>query len=176
MFSGTIDGLPDRYMLMYGLRPGAGAATMNEVQTPDVRGSVHDDAESIFLMDHPDSTEEIPTLDIGPYLRGEAGGREAAAARLREISMTVGFFCLKGHGVPRSLLVRMFTEQGASTPFPRPRKGRSRISRFAASSPAMRRRRRTTTTAPTSTSFAAPSRTLWSSSRSIARVAPADPA
>src|SRR6516162_8452915 len=110
MFPGIIDGLPDRYLLMYGLRPGAGAATMNEVQTPDVRGTVHDDAASVGLMDHPDSTEEIPTLDISPYLEGKPGGREAVAARLREISMTVGFFYLKGHGVPRSLLERLFAE------------------------------------------------------------------
>ena len=83
---------------------------MTEAPAHDVRGTIHDDAESIFLMDHPDSTEEIPTLDIGPYLRGEAGGREAAAARLREISMTVGFFYLKGHGLRPGLLERMFVE------------------------------------------------------------------
>jgi isopenicillin N synthase-like dioxygenase len=83
---------------------------MNEVQTPDVRGTVHDDAASLYLMDHPDSTEEIPTLDISPYLNGEPGGGEAVAAQLREISTTVGFFYLKGHGVPRSLFARVFAE------------------------------------------------------------------
>jgi isopenicillin N synthase-like dioxygenase len=83
---------------------------MNEPQIRDVRGRVHDDDESVHLMDHPDSTEEIPTLDIAPYLAGEPGGREAVAARLREISTTVGFFYLKGHGVPRSLLERLFAE------------------------------------------------------------------
>ena len=83
---------------------------MNEVQTPDVRGTVHDDAASLYLMDHPDSTEEIPTLDISSYLKGEPGGCEAVAARLREISTTVGFFYLKGHGVPRSLFARVFAE------------------------------------------------------------------
>jgi isopenicillin N synthase-like dioxygenase len=76
----------------------------------DVRGTIHDDPESLHLMDHPDSTEEIPTLDISSYLRGEPGGREEVAARLREISMTVGFFYLKGHGVPPGLLARMFAE------------------------------------------------------------------
>src|SRR5436190_1314431 len=87
-----------------------GAATMSEVKTRDVRGTIHDDPESVYLMDHPDSTEKIPTLDISPYLKGEPGGREAVAARLREISMTVGFFYLKGHGVPQRLLERMFAE------------------------------------------------------------------
>jgi isopenicillin N synthase-like dioxygenase len=83
---------------------------MTESQTHDVRGQVHDDPESITLMDHPDSTEEIPTLDVGPYLRGEAGGRERVATHLREISMTVGFFYLKGHGLKPGLLERMFGE------------------------------------------------------------------
>jgi len=83
---------------------------MSELKTRDVRGTIHDDSESLYLMDHPDSIEEIPTLDISPYLKGEPGGREAVAARLRDISMTVGFFYLKGHGVPPSLLKRMFAE------------------------------------------------------------------
>jgi isopenicillin N synthase-like dioxygenase len=83
---------------------------MSEVKTRDVRGTIHDDPESVYLMDHPDSTEEIPTLDISSYLKGEPDGREAVAARLREISMTVGFFYLKGHGVPPGLLERMFAE------------------------------------------------------------------
>jgi isopenicillin N synthase-like dioxygenase len=71
---------------------------------------IHDDGRSLYLMDHPDSTEEIPNLDISAYLNGQPGGCEAVAAQLREISMTVGFFYLKGHGVPRDLLARMFAE------------------------------------------------------------------
>ena len=38
---------------------------MNEVQTPDVRGTVHDDAASLYLMDHPTT---VPTLHIGRRL------------------------------------------------------------------------------------------------------------
>ena len=83
---------------------------MNELKVHDVRGELRDDAEAVHLMDHPDSTEEIPTLDVSPYLAGEPGGRERVAARLREISMTVGFFYLKGHGLPPGLLDRMFAE------------------------------------------------------------------
>ena len=52
-------------------------------------------------MDHPNLTEGIPTLDIATYLKGEPGAREAVAAKLREISKTVGFFYLKGHGIPQ---------------------------------------------------------------------------
>jgi isopenicillin N synthase-like dioxygenase len=66
--------------------------------------------EEIRLMDYPDSTEEIPLLDMSPYLRGEPGGRERVAARLKEISETVGFFYLTGHGIPQSLIDRVFAE------------------------------------------------------------------
>jgi isopenicillin N synthase-like dioxygenase len=76
----------------------------------DVRGELRDDAEALSLMDHPDSDEEIPTLDIAPYLAGQPGGREAAAAKLREISTTIGFFYLKGHGIPQDLIDRVFEQ------------------------------------------------------------------
>lgn len=69
-----------------------------------------DDPEAIALMDHPDSTEEIPTIDIGPYLEGKAGAREAVAAELRRVTETIGFFYLENHGVPQALFDRMFTE------------------------------------------------------------------
>ena len=62
------------------------------------------------LMDYPDSTEEIPTLDISPYLKGEPGGREAVARKLREITTTVGFFYLIGHNIPAELVERVFSQ------------------------------------------------------------------
>src|SRR5262245_62565683 len=83
---------------------------MNEQQTRDLRGQMRDDEESIYLMDHPDSDEEIPTLDLSPYLSGQQGGCESVAARLREITMTVGFFYLKGHGIPQALVDAVFGE------------------------------------------------------------------
>lgn len=82
----------------------------------DVRGDLRNDDEAIYLMDHPDSSEEIPTLDIAAYLAGQPGGREAAAAKLREVSKTVGFFYLRGHGIPLDLIERVFEQ---STPFSR---------------------------------------------------------
>ena len=51
-----------------------------------------DGADEIYLMEHPDSTEEIPTLDIADFLAGKPGARENAAASLLEITKTVGFF------------------------------------------------------------------------------------
>jgi len=86
------------------------ALQTRDVKTHDVRGEIRDDDHAIYLMDHPDSDEEIPTLDLNAYLSGQQGGREAAAAQLREISKTVGFFYLKGHGIPQKLIDDLFEE------------------------------------------------------------------
>jgi len=82
----------------------------NAAKSHDVRGDLRDDDEAIHRMDHPDSEEEIPTLDIAAYLSGQPGGREAAAAKLREVSKAVGFFYLKGHGIPQELIDRTFEQ------------------------------------------------------------------
>jgi isopenicillin N synthase-like dioxygenase len=81
-----------------------------EAPSHDVRGQIRDDEHAVYLMDHPDSDEEIPTLDIAPYLNGEPGAREAVAAKLRDISKTVGFFYLKGHGIPQPLIDNVFEQ------------------------------------------------------------------
>ena len=83
---------------------------MDELRERDMRGELRDDAEAVALMDHPDSSEEIPTLDMAPYLAGRPGAREDVAAQLREISRTIGFFYLKGHGIPQDLIDRTFAE------------------------------------------------------------------
>jgi isopenicillin N synthase-like dioxygenase len=82
----------------------------HDVKPHDVRGDIPDDDESVYLMDHPDSDEEIPTLDISPYLTGRQGGCETVANQLRDISRTVGFFYLKGHGIPQELIDRVFEQ------------------------------------------------------------------
>jgi isopenicillin N synthase-like dioxygenase len=84
--------------------------TIQETTNRDVRGEIADDALAIRLMDYPDSTEEIPTLDFAPYREGRAGGREVVAAKLREISRTVGFFYLTNHGIPQSLIAETFAQ------------------------------------------------------------------
>ena len=76
----------------------------------DVRGEIRSDDEAIYLMDHPDSDEKIPTLDIAAYLADQPGGRDAAAAQLRDISSTIGFFYLKGHGIPQELIDGVFQQ------------------------------------------------------------------
>lgn len=71
---------------------------------------MRDDAETVYLMDYPDSDEEIPTLDMSPYLSAQPGGREHVAVQLREITTTVGFFYLKGHGIPQEMIDAVFAQ------------------------------------------------------------------
>ena len=54
--------------------------------------------------------EEIPFLDIGPYLAGEAGALEELAERLRHIQENIGFYYIVNHGVPRDLIRGAFGE------------------------------------------------------------------
>ncbi len=67
-----------------------------------------DGQDEAYLAAHPDSTEEIPVLDISDYMAGKPGARERLGAELREISETIGFFYLTGHGVPLSLFDEVF--------------------------------------------------------------------
>jgi len=39
---------------------------MDDAKVADVRGEIKDDPETLYLMDHPDSDEVIPTLDMSP--------------------------------------------------------------------------------------------------------------
>ena len=61
-------------------------------------------AESILPEDLAD--EEIPTLDISPFLAGEDGALETLAAELRYAQENVGFYFIINHGVPQELLTR----------------------------------------------------------------------
>ena len=54
------------------------------------------------------SRTPIPVIDLGRYLAGEPGAREAAAAELRRASEEVGFFYIRNHGVPEELVERAF--------------------------------------------------------------------
>lgn len=50
--------------------------------------------------------EEIPILDLAPFLAGEDGALERLAAELRYAQENVGFYFIINHGVPKELLSR----------------------------------------------------------------------
>lgn len=54
--------------------------------------------------------EQIPVLDLGPFLSGTTGALAPLAAQLRQASTQVGFYYLKNHGVPEALVDQVFTE------------------------------------------------------------------
>ncbi|MBO6781761.1 MAG: isopenicillin N synthase family oxygenase [Alphaproteobacteria bacterium] len=50
--------------------------------------------------------EEIPILDLGPFLAGEEGALERLATELRHAQEDVGFYFIVNHGVPPELIAR----------------------------------------------------------------------
>lgn len=69
-----------------------------------------DDEREVYLMDHPDSVEEIPVIDIAAYRAGTPGAREEVARQLRDVTENVGFFYLAGHGIPDRLVADVFEQ------------------------------------------------------------------
>lgn len=53
---------------------------------------------------------EIPVLDLALYLAGKPGALEALAVQLRHAFEDIGFYFIKGHGVPRVLCDAVFAE------------------------------------------------------------------
>ncbi len=53
---------------------------------------------------------EIPVLDLGPFLAGEAGALDTIARELYRASTQVGFYYLKNHGVPEAMIEQTFAE------------------------------------------------------------------
>lgn len=56
------------------------------------------------------SNETVPVIDFAPCLNGEPGSFERTVAAVSEASSHLGFFFIKNHGVPQSLIDRMFHE------------------------------------------------------------------
>lgn len=54
--------------------------------------------------------EQIPILDLAPYLAGAPGADRRLAAELRAACETVGFYFIVNHGVPQALIDRAFAE------------------------------------------------------------------
>ena len=52
--------------------------------------------------------KEIPVLDLGAFLAGKPGALEATAKELQYAAENVGFFFIRGHGVPQDLIDATF--------------------------------------------------------------------
>ncbi len=55
-----------------------------------------------------DAPEEIPVLDLAPYLAGEPDALPRLAGELRRAFEQIGFYFIVGHGVPQSLIDAAF--------------------------------------------------------------------
>ncbi|MEP4379835.1 MAG: 2-oxoglutarate and iron-dependent oxygenase domain-containing protein [Alphaproteobacteria bacterium] len=55
-------------------------------------------------VDKADEFEDIPVLDMGPYLAGEPGAAEELAANIRFIQETIGFYVVINHGLDSKLV------------------------------------------------------------------------
>ncbi|TYC58975.1 isopenicillin N synthase family oxygenase [Rhodobacterales bacterium] len=53
-------------------------------------------------------TDTIPVIDLTPLREGGEAGRQAVADQIGEACRGIGFFYLKGHGVPAELRERVF--------------------------------------------------------------------
>jgi isopenicillin N synthase-like dioxygenase len=58
----------------------------------------------------PDAAEDIPVLDLGPYLAGAPGARARLGLQLRHAFEDIGFYFIVNHGVPKSLVDAVFAE------------------------------------------------------------------
>jgi isopenicillin N synthase-like dioxygenase len=52
------------------------------------------------------ATSVVPTIDIGPFLGGDAAARRAVAGQVAETCERIGFLIISGHGFPLDLLRR----------------------------------------------------------------------
>jgi isopenicillin N synthase-like dioxygenase len=52
----------------------------------------------------------IPVIDLGPYLAGEPGALDHAAAELRHALTEIGFYTIVNHGVPSALVHEVYRQ------------------------------------------------------------------
>lgn len=64
--------------------------------------------QDILARLRPATPDEIPIVDVGPYFRGEADALRRAANALRDAEENIGFYYLRGHGVPQALVDQVF--------------------------------------------------------------------
>ena len=75
------------------------------------------------------TTDTIPVIDLGPYLAGQPGTMEAAAAELRFALTEIGFYFIVNHGVPPAQIRDVFQQAARFHCQPLERKMEIRIDR-----------------------------------------------
>ncbi len=66
--------------------------------------------------------EEIPVLDVGPYLHGESGALQRLAREVGHALEDIGFFFVQNHGIPQRLIDDTFAAAARFHALPRQRK------------------------------------------------------
>jgi len=56
------------------------------------------------------AADTVPVIDLGPYLAGDPGAAERAAAALRHALTEIGFYSIVNHGVPAALITDTYRE------------------------------------------------------------------
>jgi isopenicillin N synthase-like dioxygenase len=60
-------------------------------------------------VDRADEFEDIPILDLEPYLSQEPGAAKELAENIRFIQETIGFYVVVNHGIPRTVISDAYT-------------------------------------------------------------------
>ncbi len=76
-----------------------------------------------------DAAEDIPVLDLGPYLAGVPGALQRLGAELRRAFEEIGFYFITNHGIPQALVDEVFAEAKRFHDLPLERKLAIRINR-----------------------------------------------
>ena len=67
-------------------------------------------------------SDVIPVLDLGPFLAGDPGALSPLADQVRRALQDIGFFFVENHGVPQTLIDRVFEENARFHALPEDRK------------------------------------------------------
>src|ERR1700739_3395293 len=78
----------------------------------------------------------IPVIDLGPYLAGNPGALDHAAAELRRALTEIGFYTIVNHGVPSALVHEVYRQGARFQARPLDEKLKIKLDKHSTSSPA----------------------------------------
>jgi isopenicillin N synthase-like dioxygenase len=77
-------------------------------------------------------TEDIPVVDVGPYLAGAPGALENVARQIRKACTEIGFFYIVNHGASRETVDRVFKAMESFFTLPASEKSKVRMNEHQA--------------------------------------------